>query len=249
MFYLDPQELAALPRALRFFKIGTGFFYKFVGSDYLPGPQKNLLDRVKDVVQSAGITAEVKQIRLLTTVRIFNYVFNPVSLIYCFDDAENPVCAVAEVTNTFGERKPYVVPFSPSGIFLSSQPKLFYVSPFSPLEQDLKFALQLPADQLLFSIASSDRAGVSVAATMSGKKCSLTDANLLRLTLKYPLVTLRTITLIHLHALILWLKRIPYFRKEENPHLQTGMLPARLPTGAGPGRQQDSVTTSSEKRQ
>jgi hypothetical protein len=31
--------------------------------------------------------------------------------------------------------------------------------------------------------------------------------------LKYPLLTLRVITLIHWHALLLWLKRVPLFPK------------------------------------
>jgi hypothetical protein len=43
------------------------------------------------------------------------------------------------------------------------------------------------------------------------------------MTLKYPLVTLRVIGLIHWHALRLWAKRLPFFRKADRPDLQRGV--------------------------
>jgi DUF1365 family protein len=42
--------------------------------------------------------------------------------------------------------------------------------------------------------------------------------------LKYPLLTLRIIFLINWHALLLWLKRIPWHRKAANPELQREVL-------------------------
>ena len=48
----------------------------------------------------------------------------------------------------------------------------------------------------------------------------MTDGQLLRLTAKYPLVTLRVITLIHWHALKLWWKRLPWYRKTADTGLQ-----------------------------
>jgi DUF1365 family protein len=52
----------------------------------------------------------------------------------------------------------------------------------------------------------------------------LTNARLLWFTLKYPLLTLRIICLIHWHALRLWLKRIPFHRKAANPALQQNVF-------------------------
>jgi len=45
--------------------------------------------------------------------------------------------------------------------------------------------------------------------------------------LKYPLVTLKIITLIHWEAFRLWLKGIPHRLKESDPHLQKGVFKAR----------------------
>ena len=48
---------------------------------------------------------------------------------------------------------------------------------------------------------------------MSGPKRDITDARLLGWLFKYPLITFRIIALIHVHALRLYLKKIPWFKK------------------------------------
>ena len=56
------------------------------------------------------------RIRLLTLPRIAGYVFNPISVYFCFAAAEGaPICAVAEVGNTFGEHKLYLLPCAAAG--------------------------------------------------------------------------------------------------------------------------------------
>jgi DUF1365 family protein len=49
---------------------------------------------------------------------------------------------------------------------------------------------------------------------------------------KYPLVTLKVILLIHWHALRLWLKRVPFYRKTENVALQREVLRPHSPLPA-----------------
>ena len=44
------------------------------------------------------------------------------------------------------------------------------------------------------------------------RRRELTDRSLARMLLRYPLVTRKTIGLIHLHALRLWLRGAPFFR-------------------------------------
>ena len=51
---------------------------------------------------------EADRILLVTNLRVLGYVFNPVSFFYCYQGCEL-ACIVAEVSNTFGERLPYLL--------------------------------------------------------------------------------------------------------------------------------------------
>ena len=60
--------------------------------------------------------------------------------------------------------------------------------------------------------------------TLTGARRALTDGALVRMTLRYPLVTLRTIFLIHWQALRLWWKGLPWHRKSEGTEWQRGVF-------------------------
>ena len=53
----------------------------------------------------------------------------------------------------------------------------------------------------------------TLTSTLAGPRQELTTGRLEWFTLKYPLLTLRVISLIHWHALLLWAKRVPWFAK------------------------------------
>jgi len=62
---------------------------------------------------------------------------------------------------------------------------------------------------------------------VAGEAVPLNNRNLLAYSLRFPFITLKVITLIHWHALKLYLKKIPFHKKKEDPHLQTGILPKK----------------------
>jgi uncharacterized protein len=167
------------------------------------------------------------RVLLLTHCRVFGYIFNPVSFYFCLDAHDRPLCAVAEVGNTFGELKPFLLGpehFDGEGRFRRVVPKHFYVSPFFALDLAFDFKLRVPGEQLDIHIDDREGDRPVLLTALTGRRIPLTDANLARLTLKYPLVTLRVITLIHWHAMKLWWKNVPWHRKAANPHLQQGVF-------------------------
>lgn len=170
------------------------------------------------------------RIQLLALPRFLGYVFNPVSFFFCWTASGQPLCAIAEVQNTFGELKPYLVPLDPSSVhpgekvleslFRGVMPKHFYVSPFSAANISFDFRLRSPGDRLEIGVNDLSASGTDLVSTLTGIRRPLTDQKLLRLTTRYPLVTLRVILLIHWHALRLWWMGLPWHPKSANPHLQ-----------------------------
>ena len=134
--------------------------------------------------------------------------------------------SVVQVGNTFGELKPYLVPLG-AGQFRVRVPKHFYVSPFSDLDLAFDFRLDPPGERLRVLIDDYSGETKTLVSSLTGKHLALTLGNLLLLTIKYPLVTLKIIALIHWEAFRLWLKGIPHRLKEANPHLQKGAFRAR----------------------
>lgn len=106
----------------------------------------------------------IRHVMLLTHCRFLNIQFNPVSFYYCFDQTENLIAIVAEITNTpWGERHAYVLPVwgntasndvSMASIANESSvnckikrdrhhefrfKKQFHVSPFNPMNMDYRW--------------------------------------------------------------------------------------------------------------
>jgi DUF1365 family protein len=141
-----------------------------------------------------------------------------VSFYFCYDAAGTCVASLAEVTNTFREMKPYflgpdsAVANAP-GTFHRRTPKHFYVSPFSDVDTTFDFTLRAPGERLSIQIDDYVGADRTLNSTLAGPRRALTNGRLAWFTLKYPLITLRIIALIHWHAALLWLRRLPWFAK------------------------------------
>jgi DUF1365 family protein len=160
---------------------------------------------------------------LVALPRVLGYSFNPVSFYYGYDAAGTCLGAIAEVTNTFREMKPYFVAPAPkpdgasatagNGEFRLRTPKFFYVSPFSDVDVAFDFHLRAPTDKLAIQIDDYVGPQRTLTSSLHGPASPLTDARLAWFTFKYPLLTLRIIGLIHWHALRLFLKKIPWFPK------------------------------------
>jgi DUF1365 family protein len=254
LFAIDLDELETLHRRLRLFSFNRANLYSFRDADFLPTGEpvhnapapaaptrprpSSLKARVVAHLATRGTDLTGGRVVLVTLPRVFGYLFNPVSFYFCYDRAGTPVAALAEVTNTFKEMKPYLLgpatrtpaPLSPApspsdlppsagegrpggATFALRTPKHFYVSPFSDVDVAFDFTLRTPAENLSIQIDDYVGAERTLTSTLTGPRRALTGARLAWFTLKYPLLTLRIIGLIHGHAFVLWLKRVPWFAK------------------------------------
>jgi DUF1365 family protein len=226
MFYLDLDEIEALDRTLRWLSRDRFNLFSFRDGDHLQRAGGGLKESLLEYLQAHQVSLEGGRIMLLTSLRCFGYVFNPVSFYFCFDAAGRPVCTIAEVNNTFGETKLYFIgPDCFRGeVFHQRTEKYFYISPFTDLDIRVEFNLRVPGERLNLRIDDYQEERRILLTSLSGRRHALTDRNLLRCALRYPFVTLQVIALIHWHALRLFLKRIPYHKKNANPDLQRGLF-------------------------
>lgn len=228
--WLDLDELDSLSAQLKLFKRNRPALFSFYDSDHIIKTGKNVKENVLQIIREAGVdTASIHKIRLLTFPRVLGYIFNPVCFYYAYDADEQPVCAVAEVTNTFHEQKPYVLTQHEGDRFRLITPKHFYVSPFLDLVLHFDFKLRLPTDHLEIHIDDLDGDRKAIVTSLSGRRRELTDSALLLCALKYPLLTLRVIFLIHWHALRLWMKGLHVYRKADGAELQRDLYRPHRP--------------------
>jgi len=120
--------------------------------------------------------------------------------------------------------RPGGAPPPPRHQFRARVPKHFYVSPYSDVDVAFDFALCPPTQNLAVRIDDYVGADRTLTSTLAGPRRQLSDARLIGWLAKYPLLTVRVIALIHWHALLLWLKRIPWFAKSARAADQRGLF-------------------------
>jgi DUF1365 family protein len=230
-FYLDLRELEETARKLKIFGVNRANLYSLRDGDHFQydetGRPRPIADNVREFLARSGCPLEDHgSIRMLCFPRMCGYVFNPITIYFCFRADGTPHASVVEVGNTFRELKPYLVPRTESGgaDFEVRVPKDYYVSPFSPVDLEFHFRFHLPDERLRVFIDDYDAEGKVLVSTLTGKRREMTFGQLARFTLKFPLLTLRVIFLIHWQALRIWLKKIPFFRKEARVEDQRGVF-------------------------
>jgi DUF1365 family protein len=186
----------------------------FYESDH--GDGGDALAWARALLAQHGIGAD-GEIWLTAFPRVLGYAFKPVSFWHCHDRAGTLVAVLAEVNNTFGERHVYLLR-EPHETGASAQvQKVFHVSPFFPVRGHYTFNFSLSATHFGSRIDYDDGNGEVLRTAWWGKPEVLTGAACLRAFFAYPMMTFGVIARIHLQALRLWLKRVPFFRKPSPP--------------------------------
>lgn len=135
---------------------------RFRRSDYL-GPTAVPLDEaVADVVEDRTGERPTGPISVLTHLRSWGWLFNPISCYFCFDSTgESVTSLVVEVTNTpWHQRHDYVV--GPPGVHHMA--KELHVSPFLGMDQTYRLTYSTPGDDLEVEFVVSGPLGPSLVA-------------------------------------------------------------------------------------
>lgn len=216
--FLDLDELDRLDASLRLFGHNRRALFSLWDSDHGRGRSADLKRHVEDHLRDAGITDADGPVRLLCYPRVLGFVFNPLSVFYCHDRDQRLRAVIYEVNNTHGERHSYVLPVrDPQGHIRHACDKVFFVSPFMPMECRYRFHINPPGQRLRLFIHETHQESPVLDAWFTGERQPLNDRTLLRAMLRTPLMTLKVILGIHWEALKLLLKGLPVYRHPPTP--------------------------------
>ncbi len=212
---IDLKEIKDLDKKINFFSYNQFNILGFYDVDHGPRDGSSLVHWVKSRLLEAKISIGEGTIKLLCYPRFFGYVFNPLSIFYCYDETSNLKAILYEVKNTFNEQHTYVFPVNPSSkLILHRCDKKFYVSPFIEMKTFYNFRLLNPGKVLKVFIKQSDSEGTLLTACQFGKKIEINGKSLLFQFLRHPLMSFKVIAAIHFEALRLWLKGVKLVKKK-----------------------------------
>lgn len=154
--------------------------------------------------------------RLITLPACFGYSFNPVSFWCLYDDDGGLRVILAEVHNTFSQRHGYLLHHDDYRIIqpddiLTSQ-KDFHVSPFYSIKGHYQFTFDIDRKDFKITIDYMRDGAKALETGIVGIQADVNKNDPLKWIIRYSLGTFKVITLIHWHAVFLWLKKIQFHK-------------------------------------
>ena len=210
----DLTELEDLHKKIGIFSFNRFNIFSFYNKDHGSRDGNDLTEWVKTNLKKYNLNFNVSKIKLLCFPRIFGYVFNPLSIFYCYE--ENELKAILyEVKNTFNEQHTYVFPVNNKSKIITQQcDKKFYVSPFIEMNTFYNFRLTEPDKNIRILIKQTDKMGKVLVACQVGKRQIMTLKQLLINFFAHPMMTFKIMVSIHYEALRLW-KKGAIFKKRK----------------------------------
>ncbi|MFE9782656.1 DUF1365 domain-containing protein [Streptomyces sp. NPDC005775] len=209
LWLIDPDAPPPLPRPLRLL---AGFDPR----DHFGGTAPTVRAGLDRFLTAHGIELADGSVRMLTQARVLGHVFNPLTVYWCRRADGTPLCTVAEVHNTYGERHCYLL--RPDGSGRADTGKEFYVSPFFAVDGDYRMRLPEPGPRLALTV-HLERAGLRpFTATVRGVRQPATPGALMRLAVRHPWSTAVASAAIRLHGIRLLVRGLPV---QPRPHHRT----------------------------
>jgi uncharacterized protein len=217
---LDVDEIPDIAETLRMFGHNQRRLVSFYDKDYGRGGDGTVSAHIRSTLMEAGLQAACNRIVLLCYPRLLGFVFNPLSVYFCYGTADQLKAVVYEVSNTFRERTSYIIPVQPTdGTALNVSSvhqtcaKEMYVSPFTPRAAQYSFHVAPPRDEVVVGVSLRDQNGPLLKTHFRGARIPLTDRSLAAMVARHPLMTAKVVGGIHLEAARLWFKGVPLVKR------------------------------------
>lgn len=143
------------------------------------------------------------QMLMLANARSLGYVFDPLTVFWCFTPAGRARWVILEVHNTYGERHAYLARPDDGGEF--SVDKEFYVSPFFTVAGRYDVTLRVDRDGVVVVIDLAQHGHRVFSASFTGRPQPVRRTTVAAASM----VPFQVWALIRLHGMWLWLRRLP----------------------------------------
>ena len=202
--YLWLLDLDRLPR-LRW---PATLLASFPVADHFGSPAApSIKSNVTAYLARNGVALDGGRVLMLTGARVLGYVFNPLTVFWCYQADGTLAAVLAEVHNTYAERHVYLLRPDPHG--RSESAKEFYVSPFLPVAGRYRLRLPEPGDRLRLAVTLDLDGAPALIAGVRGVRRPVSLPRLAGYSLRFPWASLRVTLLIRWQAVKLLARRLP----------------------------------------
>jgi len=211
---IDLDEINELDKNLKLFSYNKFNLISFFDKDHGNRDGNEIKEWVKKNLIKKNIKFKKIRVEILCYPRILGYVFNPLSILYIYNEYNELISIFYEVKNTFGEQHTYIFETRNESLIKNKCNKKFYVSPFIEMDCEYNFSVSKPGNTISVIINQNDKEGRLLYASQDGNAQDLTNKNLIFNYLKHPLMTFKVIVAIHYEAFKLWLKKVKLIKKQ-----------------------------------
>lgn len=195
---------------------------RLLPKDHFGGEANTLKEAVQFFAESRGESIKsTDRVMMLASARTNGYVFNPLSVYWCFDELGKCRFAILEIHNTYGDRHAHLIKLDEKGGAVLA--KEFYVSPFFTIEGNYQAKAILDDKQVAVSINLYQNNTLVFSASFTGVQLEANTKNRIAAYLRTPFSTMQAMARIKAHGIWLWFRRLPVVPRPEHPK-QSGML-------------------------
>lgn len=184
--------------------------FSFSAKDHF-GKTDDFEQNVEEILKKFSIETP-DSMRFITLPKMFNFVFNPISILVLFDKNKTPTQMLVEVHNYNGGRIVYPVTLEHKGEtkFAGSVAKDMYVSPFLQRDGVYKFVVDYTDEKLNISVILYEENEKTLIAALTTKSLEYSEQNTRKLFFRHIFLTFRVVTRTVWQSLRLYIKGLKF---------------------------------------
>ena len=227
--WIDLDRLDEAAAQSRFFSVDRFNLLAFHQADHGPNFKSGmaavpLAAYVRETARRFVPDISIASVHLLTFPRILGAVFNPLSVYVGRDARGEDAFYIYEVRNTFGDMHSYIGAPHASAMMLEAK-KIFHVSPFFPVSGYYRLKVRVGDDRVSLVMRYFLNGRPALTAVLRGWGRQVSGQAIIRGLWQARQFPFRPIVSIHIEALKLWLKKIPFYPRPAPPPKWSRAIP------------------------